>query len=36
MNVKELPVHRPNRLQGYVYSQDGSNFIAICAKDRNE
>ena len=34
--MKELPVRKPNRLQGYDYSQNGAYFVTICAKDRHE
>jgi len=34
--VKELPVRKPNRLQGYDYSQDGIYFVTICSRNRHE
>ena len=34
--MKELPQRKPNRLQGYDYSQNGAYFVTICTKDRSE
>ena len=34
--VKELPVRKKIRLEGYDYSSSGAYFITICVKDRNE
>ena len=34
--MMELPIRKPNRLQGYDYSQNGAYFVTICAKDRHE
>jgi REP element-mobilizing transposase RayT len=31
-----LPCRKPNRLQGYDYSQNGAYFVTICVKDRAE
>ena len=36
MKVKELYIRKPNRLQGYDYSQSGIYFVTICSKDRHE
>ncbi len=30
----ELPRRKPNRLEGYDYSQNGAYFITLCIKDR--
>jgi len=34
--MAELANRKPNRLSGYDYSQNGSYFITVCAKDRAE
>ena len=34
--MKELPKRKPNRLQGYDYSQNGAYFITVCTKGRSE
>ena len=32
--MKVLPKRKPNRLQGYDYSENGAYFITVCTKDR--
>ena len=34
--MKDLPIRKRNRLQGYDYSKNGVYFVTICAKDRHE
>jgi REP element-mobilizing transposase RayT len=34
--MNELPARKPNRLQGYDYSQNGMYFITICTKNQEE
>jgi REP element-mobilizing transposase RayT len=34
--MKELPSRKPNRLEGYDYSKNGTYFITICLKDNKE
>ena len=32
----ELPNRKPNRIEGYDYSQDGAYFVTICTQDRKK
>ena len=34
MSGAELPRRKPNRLNGYDYSQNGAYFVTICTRDR--
>ena len=34
--MNEMPKRKPNRLTNYDYSEKGSYFITICAKDKHE
>jgi len=33
VNMKQLPIRKPNRLKNYDYSQSGSYFVTICTKN---
>ena len=35
-NNNDLPVRKPNRLPRYDYSQTGTYFVTLCAKDKRE
>ena len=32
----EMPQRKPNRIEGYDYSQNGAYFITVCTRDRKK
>lgn len=34
--MEDLPKRKPNRLQGYDYTQNGAYFVTVCAKEHEE
>ncbi len=32
----EMPQRKPNRIEGYDYSQDGAYFVTVCTQDRKK
>ena len=34
--MKDMPIRKPSRLEGYDYSQNGAYFVTLCVEDRRE